>query len=303
MAINHRQNMQSAILVLDPEDRYARERRVRGPHPRPIGKIRYLLVARVVGGVREELSVPSELLTVRNTSGYDVYFDQTRVGEQRYRMVYDAGTYVVRVESEFYQGGEYQVLVPEAHTPLHIDLEPNYAYPFPTATLKNLRGPTLLRGTVCDTAGRGVAGVRIEVPGESNVYRTDASGQWVLVFVDGQASGDVTVRFVFPDASVIDVTTVAVVQGAERSLTQAGLRGWVLDRAGIALPNVRIQVSGHAGESRSAGDGSWIYCFGLNQGAEVVQVTASSPAGTALTQANIHVQPRAVVVVPTFRFA
>ena len=304
MQISHRQHMQSVNAIFDVEDRYARERGIRGIHPRPIGGVRYFLMGEVNGGVRSFYSRPSELLTVRTPGGYQLFFDQLRYTDaQAYRMEIEAGTYIIRIESEFYQVSERELDLPESATPLAIDLEPGYLYPFPQSTLPNVASPTLLRGTLHAVAGDGVEDVSIEVIGKSNRYLTDATGQWVLVFNDAQDTEDVTVRFEPSAGPIEEVGLVPVEKGQMRTLTQAGLRGWVQNNAGVAIPKVRVTVSGRVQEITTASDGSWFYYFDINQGAELVSVSARLPDGSLLTQENIQVQARAMVVVPTFKFA
>ena len=293
-----------ACTIFDLEDRFARERGVRGKHPRPFGDISYWLVGQIVGGVRNDFEVPVQLITVRNPSGYDLFFDRvTQKGAASTRMQFEEGTYVVKINAQFYQVREHEIPMPQCNAAHSIELEPSYAYPFPTASLSHGGGPTLLRGTLHATDGAGIEGATIEVSGDSNTYITDATGQWVLVFDEDQSSGDVTVSFTLPDSTIVNVPNVPVSEGQERALAQAGLRGWVLTEAGVGIAGASVQVTGYAGRTQSANDGSWFYYFGLNQGADVVSVTAQLPDGPALTQTNVQVQPRSMVVVPSFRFA
>ena len=298
------QQLTPACSVFDLEDRFARERGVRGKHPRPFGSIKYWILGRIVDSVRTDFDVPYLLLTVRSPSGYDLFFDRVKQAETIVsRMVFEAGIYALKIEAQFYQTREYEIPIPQCDAAHSIDLEPGYTYPFPTANLSHGGGATLLRGTVHATDGSGVAGVAIEVSGGSNVYLTDETGQWVLIFVEDQPSGEVTVSFTWPDSTVVDVPAVPIVEGRERSLAQAGLRGWVMTEAGVGIAAATVRVDGYPGETVSAHDGSWFYYFGLNQGADVVNVTAQLPDGATLTQTNVQVQPRAIVVVPNFRFA
>lgn len=293
-----------ASAIFDLEDRFARDRGVRGKHPRPIGTRKYSIVGRVIGGVRTDFEPPVRLVTVRNPSGYDLFFDHVKQGElASSRMDFEDGTYVLRIEAQFYQHSEHEIPMPQSDAEHSIDLEPSYAYPFPIASLPHGGSPTLLRGTLHATDGSGVGGVNIQVAGSSNTYLTDETGQWVLIFDEGAASGDVTVTVTWPDSTTVDVPAVPIVGGQERSLAQAGLRGWVKTVAGPAIAGARVRVDGHSGETMSAHDGSWFYYFGLNQDSDVVSVTAQLPDGSALSQTNVQVQPRAMVVVPSFKFA
>jgi hypothetical protein len=215
-----------------------------------------------------------------------------------------AGTYVIRVEGQFYQRTERtDIALPTQDTLYVFDLGPGYAYPFPTeSTVPGGQGPTLLRGSVHRPNGEGIAGTTVQVVGQSNMYWTDDTGQWALVFPDSQLSGDVTVRLTSPDGASVDVANVPIVRGRQASLAQTALRGWVQSGAGVGISGAVIQVSGHPESTMAARDGRWFYYFRLNQAADTVSITAILPDGRSQTQSNIQVQPRATVVVPTFRF-
>ena len=98
----------------------------------------------------------------------------------------------MRVETS----GRYQraenpaVVIPEPAVPYRFDLEPGYAYPFPSGCrAPRSLGPTLLRGALQHPDGAGIAGALVEVAGVTDRYRTDESGQWVLVFPDSPGVG------------------------------------------------------------------------------------------------------------------
>lgn len=299
-----RTRLTPAAAIFDPQDRFARERAVRGRHPRPLGALKYWLVARIVNDVRSNFAVPIELVTVRNPSGYDVCFGRCKQhGAAATRCSFEPGTYVLGITAQFYQAREYLIDLPVSQRAQLIDLEPAYNYPFPTASARHEGRTTLLRGTVHALDGQGVRGVMVEIAGGSNSYMTAADGQWVLMI--GQVPPDerVTVDFKFADGTRIAAPAVEVAAGEERSLVQASLRGWVMTNAGNGIERARVSVSGHPGATFTAADGSWFYYFGLAQGAEAVDVIAQLPGGAALTQSNVQVQPRALVVVPSFKVA
>jgi hypothetical protein len=327
MAISYRQRLRPATAILDLDDRWALRRGIHGRHPRPFGAIRYSLVAREVGGVRQPLADPMRLVMIRNPSGYDLFFgqvwfnDHDRVsrptdfpgrppgrrdspsnGSEPGLLRADLqGTYILRIESDYYQTAEQPIALPSSETPYSIGLEPGYRYPFPDPFTAHGGAPTLLRGTLYATGGAALPRVRVEVPDRSLSYVTNDSGQWVLVFPDDEPSSVVTVRIGWPDGRSEQVPAVAIEQGRSRTLVQAGLRGWVHDAAGLPVRGARVSVSGHAGEALTGVDGSWYFYFGLSQPVAIATVTAVLPDGRALTRPNVQVQPRALVVVPTFR--
>ncbi len=316
------QRRTTAAWIFDLEDRFARERGSLGRHPRPLEPLQFWLVGQMVGGIRQDLP-PVELVTVRNPSGYHLFFGEVKSADGRsQRLVLSAGQYIVRVAGPYYQPTELintSVPMPNPNDPLSgapysHDLEPGYAYPFPTSNpLRpgNIppgcvgapagRGPTLLRGTLHAISGMGIKGARLQVAGQSNVYQTDESGQWVLTFPDTQTSGPVTVHVDLPDGSTLDVTNVCVVQGCETSLSETALRGWVL-QSGIGVRGASISVSGRPARATTSDDGSWFYYLSLDQPAVSVDVTAALPTGQTLTANNVQVRPRATIIVDTFRF-
>ena len=241
--------MREAVMVFDPVDGFAARRNVAGPHPRPIGTIAYRLLARRQGGIRSDLDPPLNLVTMGTPSGYDVWLGLVAApGSGRSRADIADGDYIVEASSPLYQRLEATVTVPlDSASPGRFELEPGYGYPFPrTSTLSMGRGPTLLRGTVNrndnDTAA--LAGITVEVPGQSSSYQTDGTGRWVLVFPDSQPAGPVTVRFTFPaGGAVVNVPGIPLVPGASNAIQQTALYGQGASR-GPARPRMRGRGAG-----------------------------------------------------------
>ena len=301
-----------AVLILDAEDRFLREQGIAGPHPRPQAPLDFSFVGRRVGGVLQVIDPPIMLEVLLNPSGFYLFFGKEKNEDARRNTLLSEGTYVLRVQSPLYQTTEIDVEIetlfspmgirPRMRGPYFIDLLPGYAYAFPrSSVIPGAEGPTLLRGAVRSADGQGVAGVDVEVVGQTTVYRTGSNGQWVLTFPDGLASGDVTVQFRFPDGLVEDIAAVPIRQGFEASLPQAALRGAVFARA-VGVAGARITVAGHVGEARTESDGGWFFYFDLDQLDEIVTVTATLPDGSSLVQAGVPVRRRATSVVPAFRF-
>lgn len=296
----------SATAVFDVEDRYARERGVRGPHPRAIAPLRFRAVARITGGGRVDMDPELELDVVRNASGFDLFYGSAGAAGTRERRRLDDGTYAVRVLSR----GVYQpveradVSMPAPAAPYLFELDPGYAYPFPSAAASARgAGPTVLRGALQGPDGRGIEGARVEVTGTTRAYTTDESGQWVLVFPENHQTGAVTVRFGLPDGTAVNVAGVQVPARGDSVLAQTGLRGGVLTTAGVPLERATVTVSGQPGRTLSQSDGRWFYYFRPDQVATNVIVTATLPDGRSQSRGAVPVQPRSTVVVDTFRFA
>ena len=325
----------TAAVILDAVDSYARELGIRGRHPRPIGPIRYSIPGEIVAGVRRDFPEPMELVTVRNPSGYALFFDAVRLPDGSLRLFdLPPGTYLLRVESpatRFYQRMEFTNLVlPLARgVSFPVDLLPGYAYPYPVSgTFASGRGPALIQGTLFAAAGTGIPGVRVfvnprpqirvsTVPAVSrpwffSEYLTDDSGQWSLVVPRASdypspqpnlpPGPAVTVRFAFPNGTNTDLAAVPFAHGQTTSLNQAALRGSVRRVAGGGIPGATVSVTGQAATTRTAADGSWAYYFGLTQGNALLNVTATLPDGSTQTQLNVSVQARQTVWVPAFQF-
>ena len=296
----------SATAVFDVEDRYVRERGVRGPHPRPIAPLRFRAVARITGGGRVDIDPELDLDVVRNASGFDLFYGSAGPAGGRERRRLDDGTYVVRILS----GGIYQpleradVAMPAPAASYLFELEPGYAYPFPSAAASpSGAGPTVLRGGLQGPDGSGIEGARVDVTATTRTYTTDESGQWVLVFPDSHQTGAVTVRFRLPDGTTVNVAGIQVPAGGDSVLAQTGLRGNVLTTAGVPLEGARVTVSGQPDGTLSQSDGSWFYYFRPDQAAINVTVTATLADGRTQSRTAVPVQPRSTVVVDSFRFA
>lgn len=148
-----------AQMIFDIEDRYAHDRRLRGPHPRPIEPLRFWLVGREEAAGPNLFAHPEEMVVIRNTGGYHLFFDQViPYGSKRpIRRRFTAGTYIIRVTSEV--GPVRRELMPEKdeifsqvyqwielqdvkldnlpggvvgmEQPYSLAMEAGYAYPFP----------------------------------------------------------------------------------------------------------------------------------------------------------------------------
>ena len=303
----------TATLIFDLEDRFARERGVRQPHPRPFEPLKFLVTAQGVGAGRRAFEPPLELVVRRNGGGYHIFNNQVRLknGTVLKRALAD-DLYDLRVEGRFYQSAEQAaVALPRPDVALSLDLLPGYFYPFPTESVPlGGHGFALLRGALHTTDGRGLAGAQVAVAGALSSYVTDETGQWVLIFPDAffpalQTTMQVTVDVTPPGGGpIVSVTGVDVDKGRERALGETALRGQVLTTAGTVIPGAVVEVQGQPGQTATASDGSWFYYFDLNQPvAPLVDVTARLPDGRTQTQNNQPVQTRATVAVPTFRFS
>ena len=137
----------------------------------------------------------------------------------------------------------------------------------------------------------------------------DTTGQCVLVFPDSffapnQLTKTVIVHVTPPGGPAFNVPDVDVDKGKERALAETALRGWVV-RGGAGVAGATVEVQGRPEKTTTGVDGSWFYYFGLNQphpSSSLVDVTATLPDGSTLTQSNQEVRSRATIVLPPFQF-
>jgi hypothetical protein len=251
-------------LIFDVVDRFAQDRVTPGAQPRPIvtpgtqprpigtpsvqprpiGTLRFFLVGRMNGMTREDFVPPWELIVQQNAGGYYLFYGQVMIPgiKSPLRMKFSADQYFARIDSDYYQRAErIKILIPDVKTadslaPYAVDLEPGYAYPFPTTVpvrpgaaanpIFGQPGPTLLRGSLHKQNKEAIEGATVEVVGQSNKYLTDKSGQWVLVFEkDNQQTGSVAVQITLPNNNVIQVQNVRVIKGCEASLPESAIIG------------------------------------------------------------------------------
>jgi hypothetical protein len=321
-----------AALVFDPVDTFARDFGALGLAPRPQGDLAYSAVARVVGGASQALAPPLRLVTLRNADGYDLFIGLVeRPGAPGRRLPLDAGEYQVRVSSPLYQPLDLDVIVPmpDPRTPTLVELGPGYAYPFPagrrpgTQTDVGQAGLTLLRGGLGATDGSGIAGAVVSASafGQAVTYRTDDSGQWVLVFPDPPLPqppqpGDprppvtpfpVTVVFDWTGADGaavhVEVPGFLVMPAATTGFPQQSLRGDVRKKSGGPLAGAAVTVDGFGGAVTSGADGSWLYYFRPGQPpAAAGPVTVRAVAGGQELTQTVAVVPGRRTPVPTFMF-
>ncbi|MCI0584197.1 MAG: hypothetical protein L0227_15155 [Chloroflexi bacterium] len=321
----------TATLILDAEDAFARSRGFAGPHPRPIGGVRFRVVAEMVAGGRRALAEPLELKVTTNDSGYRIFRGEVATSDGSLRAgLLGPGRYEVRADTDFYQPLEVDIDLPAPpRVPAFVDLQPDHRYPFrevnrlavpadPTAfacgssSVDRAFGPTLLRGTLHNADATPIDGAIVEAEATpiagatEKVFqwaKTDTAGQWVLWFPDTQVTGRQTVRFVLAEgAPPIDVPDVCIARGYETRLGETAIRGDVRRGDGAPIADARIRVSGHPPEVRSRSDGGWSYYFALDQAAETVTVSAELPGGPTLQRPNVAVAPHEMNDVPTFQF-
>jgi hypothetical protein len=210
-----------AIRIFDVVDRFARDRGVRGSRPRPLSEVRFNLLARTVGGVRHEYDPGSTLVVRQTESGHHVFFGQVAVmsaaspyGSSGTAMTIPAtGTLEVLLDSELYAPSmRLEVPVPEGRRPYPVLLEPGLAYPFPCVVTPPppgaldqpggppwVHGPTLLRGVVRDSTGRGIPEASVSAEGGARRTVTDDNGSWVLDLPEGHESRPLAVTVALRD--------------------------------------------------------------------------------------------------------
>jgi hypothetical protein len=310
---------QGAMLILDLEDQFARDRGLGGLHPRLLGAIRFFLVARTDAATRvsTQFPAPLEMKVIPNSSGFYLFFGNVVApdGSTR-RLDPDGWPWTIRVVSDFYQTldetpaavpASFAAGMPGSGASSHIAfvLSPGAAYPFPNEPPGHPGGR--LRGALRNPDGSAIEGVRVEALDAANRPQlnpavTAADGQWVLALPALPSSGLVTVRFTFADGTAQDVTGVKVLPERENNLAQTALRGQVRLRA-AGVRDAAISVDAVSGaQTLTDGAGNWFFFFDFRQAGGTVNVTATLPDRSASRSSSVVVQPRATVVVPSFNF-
>jgi hypothetical protein len=240
--MNYAKRHRTAVLVFDLEDKFARDRRLHGPHPRPFGPISFYLLGRPAanGGQPQYFEERWKMVMQRNPSGYYLFSDVVRLPDGRkWQARLPAGEYLVRVESLYYRPEQAAIELPGPQDPgeeidveqinfpsMFFDLLPGYAYPFPQLNgVPGPQSPTLLRGSIPRITGLDVVG--IEVSAEKDVdedkrkyltYRTDEAGQWVLVFPKAESEEDVALSFTLPSGASTTVEQITIKPGWQNTM-------------------------------------------------------------------------------------
>lgn len=288
----------SASLILDVVDGYASAGDPAATPVRPLGTLRYSLVAFGAGTKNvQSLDPPVTLATVANPSGYQLWFGGRADGGPRP----DPGSYTLRIDSDFYAPFlSDPVQIPTPDQAVRCTLQPGYAYPFSGSGLAApAAAPTLLRGTVQSFDGAGQAGVAVAVTAGANVvqYVTDASGQFVLVIPD-PAPPSVTVDMTDAGGSKTTLANIALTPGTTTAIPQTVLTGRVLS----TVTGGSVQLGAPPATVSVAPNGTWRIVLPLDQKAATVTVSAAVPGQRKKSQSKIKITPGQVVTVLPFVF-
>ena len=255
----------------------------------------------------EVFDPPIALAVCRNDSGRYVFFNEvTGADGLRRRDYFGEGLYDLRVEGEFYQPVVMSaVRLPTAGLAVPIELRPGYRYPFSgTRAPGNGPQPALIRGSVLDAGGQGIAEARVEAKGAgpSPSYLTDATGQFVLVVEPGVGLAAIDLEITHPAAGgKVSVAHVPLAPGGMTSVPVTRAAGRVLDAAGKELAGAFIIAAGRAGAARSGPDGRWRYTFPLDQKPGRVRMSGTLPGGERLEDQTVTVVPGETASGPDFR--
>ena len=234
--------MRRAWAAIAPVDAYLRRRGFDGPRPLVTSPLLLELVA--VRQAPEEpwqpLDPPFELVQTQNSNGIRVLYGSARQKATAPPTRLASAIYRLRLAGPGYQNAEHPLdLLSASDMPpalLELDLLPGPDYPFPPGnTVPGLRWPTLLRGGVLRSDGRGWPGVTVsalgyvEPDGLGSAVTCD-DGQWVLPFVDGQPMLEpvsVELRWPAEDGRPPVVLEVNIAQGKTNVLAPNVVhRGW-----------------------------------------------------------------------------
>ncbi len=283
--------VRSPALVFDLHDWFAEQFQEPGRVRRPGVPARVFLSS---GDGPGALSWPFrqevELVTLKNSSGFLVFFDiirpvnrsnesSTRVSGNPLRVSLVEGQYKGRVICEGFQEAPFTTTRDAVGrlAEVIVNLFPGATYPFPTGRRPTgLPGLTLLRGTVLDNSGQGLSNVEVSVeiifegatqPPVIRSSRTDEKGQWVLVLDQEDPNENIEphVNLKFSLATgVVDVQQFGVTLGTQNSFPLTSLRGEVRRSNGTPLPGAVLQVEEAPGSTRTRADGRWAFYFPLD---------------------------------------
>jgi len=290
----------------------------------PRAAVRFFVTHRWEGGEMVPLAQAAELETIRNPSGFTLWFGMLRLPRGCLkRSGFEPGVnHRIRLESPLYSPFLMERPLDRHPDPLVVSIPPGHAYPF--SGIERVdgdlpgKGPTLLRGDVHRTQGFDFEDARVQAVDPQNGQALPDSqatscwasdgGAWVVVFHRDVPSGMVTLRFTARRRSAgqqYEVGNVQIVRGREARHIQTGLRGQVTGPRGTGLKGVSITVEGLAYHTISLVDGSWSLYFPpdqfINPGSVPVTVTAKTGPGEVL-QHSATVEPRSVTSVEEFRF-
>ncbi|MFF0097518.1 hypothetical protein ACFYSF_47650 [Streptomyces canus] len=185
--------------IFDVRDHYREQQRGDGLAATVTGSVRFAVVTLVTP---EGLFHPSGwlLVTRPSLSGLAVFL-QNMVEDRPPRVVHrlssTATSVELRVSCPWFQTRDF-TFRPGTGQRDQIDLEPAVDYPFAGIPARaGAAGPALLRGSVRDDTGRGVAGAVVQVTEGSYRYRTGGDGAWVITLLDDlpwTAAGRLAVR-------------------------------------------------------------------------------------------------------------
>lgn len=335
MAIAFETTTRRAEAIFALVDTYLRDRSGPAAFAPPRGELAFSIVAR--NGVAVVGATP-KLIVTRNESGYFLSFGRVQVtdsdGRTRVeRIQHSAGIpdlYGIRIQSEFYQTVDFQLTLPalDPSTPIAVELVPGPHYPFRNVSSGSAWigasqcasppqrtgiGPTLLRGSLHDTAGSPVESTEITVQTRSNLggwtalaapARTNEIGDWVVVLPVSQQTMPVSIAIERAGLPTLQITGLCAIDGRETVVREAALRGSV-QRDGVGVAGATIAVAGRPATVTSGSNGAWAYYFRLDDqlGARStrVQVRATLPSGEQLITTT-YTAPHATAIVPAFRF-
>ncbi|WP_447602799.1 hypothetical protein [Nitrospira sp. Nam80] len=284
--------------------------------PSVLGRISFFVTHRLTPPVIT-YDRPLEFISRLTRSGFFVFSGETRRQRQAGTGSLSPGRYRWRIESDYYQGMNFEHDWPPHKTLMEqgIKLRPGPRYPFPNLDLKQRDlGVTLLRGTIFMPNGKPVEKAKVELtlpelPSSFITYGecdTDFLGEWVLVLIErkkDEPPPDLEhsrIRVHLPDKQY-DVD-LHIRPGEENSVRQTALRGRTVKPGGMPASGAMITTSAGEGESIVGADGQWSFYFDLRQGDGPVTVTAKGIDGLTGSKSHqiVHGQ---TTTVPTIQLS
>jgi hypothetical protein len=297
-------------------DQFAFFLRTQGPYPPLVGTVRIFVTQRT--DIGRSYDPEREVLVWPNAMGcFLTGGDVLPANSGDPSFVLAAGTYKMRIESDFYLPDELTVTWPPVGV-IEEKLFPTPAYPFPDFTANPAgMGTTMIRGCLFAPDGTPRVGVAVSVSIQEPLWaipaewpfakaKTNDKGEWLLMLPDQREMIDpppapllktIHLRYAI-DGQDFDELVQA---GRENRYLQATLRGSAADKNGRPLAGVKVQNSLRPGTSITGPDGRWSIYFPFDQTDAACTVTATDPGGHVLNR-NTNVLAHKTVIVDRFQF-
>lgn len=228
-----------------------------GTEYRPTDRIVFQIRQKRTRDAWSDLATPVDVLTVRNSSGYHLFFGRTRQNGIVRRGGLAAGLYQAWAECSGFKPEPFELPLPGNASRIRIELKPaaDYAYG---------AGVALIRGAIRRHDGTGIMGGAVVCSAPETLdAMTDANGEWaisVVVSALPRINGKPQfpqVTFTLPDGSIAAVSSGILTPGLTTRVEQTALSGRIVDVAGEPMTGAQITLTNSQPPVASDASGRW----------------------------------------------